>query len=147
ASGRRLPLPGGREALFRFDEIAFGPRPNLVRPFSYALPVPGRVEVPGGITIVTRTADRESASKKTGEGAAIGAVPGTAGRVVRSGRAGDRVRVRGREMSLKRFLMAERVPADLRGGLPLVAAGGTVLWVPGLPSGTPARGGRLVRVS
>jgi tRNA(Ile)-lysidine synthetase-like protein len=66
---------------------------------------------------------------------------------VRSRRAGDRVRVRGREMSLKRFLMAERVPADVRGGLPLVASGGTVLWVPGLPSGTPARGPRLVHVS
>src|SRR5262249_58311724 len=96
ASGRRLPLPGGREALFRFDEIAFGPRPNLVRPFSYALPVPGRIEVPGGITIVTRTADRESASKKTGEWSAIVAVPRTAGLVVRSRRAGGPGRGGGR---------------------------------------------------
>jgi tRNA(Ile)-lysidine synthase len=147
ASGRRLPLPGGREALFRFDEIALGPRSSPARPFSRALPVPGRVEVPGGITIVTRTADPETASKETGEWSAIVAVPRTAGLVVRSRRVGDRVRVRGREMSLKRFLMAERVPADVRGGLPLVASGATVLWVPGLPSAAPTRGGRLVHVS
>ena len=147
ASGRRLPLPRGWEALFSFDEIGFEPRPKPLRPFSYPLPVPGRIEVPGGITIETRTADRESASKKTGEWSAIVAVLGTAGLVVRSRRAGDRVRVKGREMSLKRFLMAERVPAGVRGGLPLVASGGTVLWIPGLPSGPPARGGRLVHVS
>ena len=147
ASGRRLPLPGGREALFRFDVIVLAVRSAPARPFSYALPIPGRIEVPGGITIVTRTANAESASKQTGEWSAILAVPPVAGLVVRSRRAGDRVRVRGRDMSLKRFLMAERVPADVRGRLPLVASGETVLWVPGLPAGAPARGDRLVHVS
>ena len=34
-------------------------------------------------------------------------------------------------MSLKRFLMDKRVPAQERGSLPLLAAGRRVLWVPG----------------
>src|SRR5207245_4348020 len=51
--------------------------------------------------------------------------------VVRSRRAGDRVRAGIRDVSLKRFLIDRRVPADLRPRLPLVAAGNLVLWVPG----------------
>jgi len=34
---------------------------------------------------------------------------------------------------LKRFLIERRVPADERPGLPLLAAGSRVLWVPGQP--------------
>jgi tRNA(Ile)-lysidine synthase len=50
---------------------------------------------------------------------------------VRTRRPGDRVRAAGRDVSLKRFLMDRRVPAQERGGLPLLAAGHRVLWVPG----------------
>ena len=38
-----------------------------------------------------------------------------------------------RDVSLKRYLIDRRVPADLRPRLPLVAAGNLVLWVPGQP--------------
>jgi hypothetical protein len=41
-------------------------------------------------------------------------------------------------MSLKRFLMARRVPAAERAGLPLVAAGPRVVWMPGQPLETGA---------
>jgi hypothetical protein len=34
-------------------------------------------------------------------------------------------------VSLKRFLMDRRVPAQDRGSLPLLAAGHQVLWIPG----------------
>ena len=37
----------------------------------------------------------------------------------------------GRDVSLKRFLMDRRVPAQDRSSLPLLAAGRQVLWVPG----------------
>ena len=50
-------------------------------------------------------------------------------------------------MSLKRFLIDRRIPADLRPRLPLVAAGNLVLWVPGLtpaPATEPAE--RYVRL-
>jgi tRNA(Ile)-lysidine synthase len=50
---------------------------------------------------------------------------------VRTRRPGDRVRAAGRDVSLKRFLMDRRVPAQERGALPLLAAGHQVLWVPG----------------
>jgi len=67
---------------------------------------------------------------------------------VRTRRPGDRVRQRAREISLKRFLMARRVSAFDRPGLPLVASGREVLWVPGQPAPTPgaAAPGRFVRV-
>jgi tRNA(Ile)-lysidine synthetase-like protein len=61
--------------------------------------------------------------------------------VVRSRQVGDRVRAGNRDVSLKRFLMDRRVPADLRPRLPLVAAGNLVLWVPGQPAAAGAPGG------
>jgi tRNA(Ile)-lysidine synthetase-like protein len=58
-------------------------------------------------------------------------VPAEAPLAVRTRLPGDRVHAKGREMSLKRFLIDRRVPADLRARLPLVAAGRQVLWVAG----------------
>jgi hypothetical protein len=49
-------------------------------------------------------------------------------------------------MSLKRFLMDQRVPADLRGDLPLVVSGTRVVWVPGQAAFGPGPG-PLVRLS
>ena len=51
-------------------------------------------------------------------------------------------------VSLKRFLLEQRVPADLRDELPLVAVGPRVLWVPGQPAEPPRppRGERLVQL-
>jgi tRNA(Ile)-lysidine synthase len=148
ASGRRLPLPGARDALFRFDHVSVLPRTSPIGPFAYDLPVPGRVELPGGLAVVARNARRSRASKEVREWSAVVATPEEGGLVVRSRRPGDRVRVRGREVSLKRFLMAARVPADLRRRLPLVASGPTVLWIPGLPAeGEAKAGARLVHVA
>jgi tRNA(Ile)-lysidine synthase len=127
ASGRRLPLPGGREAFVRFGEIRIGPRVAAAGPFAFELSVPGRVELPGGQAVLARPA-RGPAS--AGERSAVVAAP-SGPLVVRSRRAGDRVRAGRRDMSLKRFLIDRRVPADLRPRLPLVAAGNLVVWVPG----------------
>ena len=63
---------------------------------------------------------------------------------VRTRRAGDRVRVRGRAQSLKRYLIDQRVPAEERAGLPLVAAGQEVLWMPERPLSS--AGERYLRV-
>lgn len=146
-SGRHLPLPGGREAASSFGEIRVGPRPATAVPYAYPLPVPGRVDLPGGFTLVARSSRGPSASK---EETAVVAAAEDEPLVVRTRRPGDCVRTRGREVSLKRFLMDRRVPADLRGRLPMVAAGRRVLWVPGLPvedgalTGGATRGGRFV---
>jgi len=141
-SGKRLPLPGGREAVFEFGELRLGPRRAPAPPFSIDLPVPGRVALPGGLTVEARCAGGPSVSN--GETAVVAAPAGPL--TVRTRRPGDRVRTKGRDVSLKRFLMERRVPADLRGGLPLLAAGNRVLWVPGHELEAQSEGRRYVRV-
>jgi tRNA(Ile)-lysidine synthase len=131
ASGRRLPLPGGREAVVHFDDLRVGPaRPPAETDYAFALPVPGRVELPDGRALV---ASRARSGTAPGQAAAIVEAP-EGELLVRTRRPGDRVRVRGREVSLKRFLMDRRVPAAERSSLPLVAAGHHILWVPGQPA-------------
>ena len=127
-SGRRLPLPGGREASVRFGDLWIGPRAMPAGPFAFDLPVPGRVELPGGQALLARPARGPATAEALS--AVVAAPEGPL--VVRTRRAGDRVRTDQKETSLKRFLVDRRVPADLRPGLPLVAAGNLVLWVPGL---------------
>jgi tRNA(Ile)-lysidine synthase len=145
-SGRRLPLPGGREAVFHFDEIRLGPRRPAAAPapeFAVELPVPGQVALPGGGTLEARAARGPAGPR--GDAAVVAAPAGTL--VVRTRRPGDRVRLGHREVSLKRYLMERRVPALDRRHLPLVAAGQRVLWVAGQPP-APAtdRAGRFVRI-
>lgn len=130
-SGRRLALPGGREARFHFDEVRVGPRTLPAGRFAYPLAVPGRVELPGGWALEARAASGPAAA---GPETALVAAPAGEPLLVRTRRPGDRVSWHGREVSLKRFLMERRVPADEREGLPLVAAGSRVLWVAGQPS-------------
>jgi tRNA(Ile)-lysidine synthase len=126
-SGRTLPLPGGREAQFRFGDLWVGPRPRPVVDYSLTLPVPGRVVLPGGVCVV--------ASPVEGRALGASAVVGAPGRlVVRNRRPGDRIRAHGREMSLKRYLMDHRVPASDRARSPVVASEGRVIWVAGLPA-------------
>jgi len=62
-----------------------------------------------------------------------------------TGESFPRVLLARREMSLRRFLMDRRVPAELRSTLPLVAVGDRVVWVAGQPLAPPCeRRGRLV---
>ena len=145
-SGRRLPLPGGREASFRFGEIRFGPRGGEASCFARPLPVPGRVELPGGGAIEAYPLAGPADARPGME-----AVPVRGGELllVRTRRPGDRVFRGGREVSLSRLLMERRIPAEERGRLPLVASGDRVLWVagevpPGAASGEGWVGIRLV---
>jgi tRNA(Ile)-lysidine synthase len=124
SSGRALALPGRRVATVRFDEVRVGPRTEPKGPFAYPLGVPGRVQLPGGLAVAVEAEPAE------GEPLRI-AVPADAPLELRTRRPGDRVYKHGREVSLKRFLMERRIPAEERGGLPLLAAGPRVLWFPG----------------
>jgi len=135
ASGRRLPLPGGREAQVVFDELRLGPRFTPARPFALKVSVPGRVELPDGTALLAEAARGPAVSN--GTTAVVAAPEGGAELVVRTRRPGDRVRFRGRQISLKRFLVNQRVGAFRRAGLPLVAAGSQVLFVPGEPVESP----------
>jgi tRNA(Ile)-lysidine synthase len=127
-SGKRLPLPGGREAVVEFAEMRIGPWRAPAPAFAIEVPVPGRVDLPGrGLAIEAQAAKGPAASN--GVTAVVAAPDGPL--TVRTRRPGDRVRAKGRDMSLKKFLLERRVPADERAGLPLLAAGSRVLWVPG----------------
>jgi len=129
ASGRSLTLPGGRSASVCFDRLRIGPARRHQDRFAFPLAVPGRVELPGGIALVAEPASASAVSEAAG--AVVGAPQGPL--EVRTRRIGDRVRVRGRARSLKRYLIEERVPAEERGHLPLVAVGHEVLWMPERP--------------
>jgi tRNA(Ile)-lysidine synthase len=129
-SGRRWPLPGGRAALGRFEEVWIGPRADPRAAFSLPVDVPGRVEVPHAGVLVVRVDGGPAPAQAT---SAVVCAPADRPLHVRTRRPGDRVRAKGRDISLKRFLLQRRVPADQRAGLPLVAAGSQVLWVPGQP--------------
>jgi tRNA(Ile)-lysidine synthase len=144
SSGRKLPLPGGREAHVVFDELLIGPRRPRVEAFSMPLEVPGRVELPDGRLVVAETAAGPAVSN--GETAVVAAPEDGVALVVRTRRPGDRVLVRGHEQSLKRFLMARRTGAYERPALPLVAAGSRVLFVPGEAVESPP-GRRFVKLS
>lgn len=139
-SGHRVMLPGRRQALVTFEEVHIGPAAAAVAEYSFPLPVPGRVALPGGMAMTAEPA----AGAPCGGG--VIAVPDKEPLVVRTRQAGDRILLGRREISLKRFLMSRHVPAPDRGRLPLVAAGYRILWMPGhdLP---PARNaGTYVRV-
>jgi tRNA(Ile)-lysidine synthase len=127
-SGHRLMLPGRREALVSFDEIRIGPQSEPAPVYSFALSVPGKVALPNGLTV---TAQPDAGPPRTDGATVVIAAPGSE-LTVRTRRPGDRVQVGDRDVSLKRFLMKRRVPVTDRGGLPLVAAGERVLWIPGL---------------
>jgi tRNA(Ile)-lysidine synthase len=142
ASGRRLPLPDGRVALVRFDRLLIARSLPTARPFATPLEVPGRVQLPDGRTLRAEEATVPAAGGDCDAVVAASVAP----LEVRTRRPGDRIRSRGRDISLKRFLLDRRVPADLRPGLPLVADGSRVVWVPGLPA-EPAPGpGRLIHL-
>lgn len=134
-SGRSLALPGGRTAHFRFGVVHIGPSTRPMGPFAYPLDVPGRVELPHGFALEVLAATGPSDVEAGSEGRnAVVAAPRDEPLLVRTRRPGDRVSWHGREVSLKRFLIERRVPADERPGLPLLAAGSRVLWVPGQPA-------------
>jgi len=100
------------------------------------------VELPGGQAVLARPARGPASAGE--RSAVVGAPEGPL--VVRSRQVGDRVRAGNRDVSLKRFLMDRRVPADLRSRLPLVAAGHRVVWVPGQPVPAATAGERFVRL-
>ncbi|HUG53878.1 MAG TPA: tRNA lysidine(34) synthetase TilS [Vicinamibacteria bacterium] len=143
-SGRRVDLPGGRQAVFHFDEVRIGPRRlHDTEPFAFPLTVPGSVALPDGTSLVARPV-RGPASR--GGASSVIALP-DGPLVVRTRRPGDRVRAAGRELSLRRFLMDRRVPAQERASLALLAAGERILWVSGQPVESAEGGtGRFARV-
>jgi tRNA(Ile)-lysidine synthase len=146
-SGKRVPLPGDREAVVDFGRLRIGPRRRPAEPFSIELMVPGTAEIPGGFSIeaLADSGPAESSGATADGATAVVAAP-DGPLTVRTRQPGDRVRAKGREMSLKKFLTERQVPAAERAGLPLLASGHRVLWVPGQRIDADLDGPRYVRV-
>jgi tRNA(Ile)-lysidine synthase len=130
ASGRVLPLPGRRLARCSFGALHIGPEVGPPAPFALPLAVPGQVSLPGGLSLSARA--WEESRPPEGPGAMI-ALDDTAGLMVRTRRPGDRVQHRGRQVSLKRYFLDRRVPADVRARWPLIATERQIWWVVGQP--------------
>lgn len=64
-------------------------------------------------------------------------LPAEGSLVVRAWRAGDRIHGGGAQAArrVKRFFSDARIPGAERAGWPVVEAGGTVLWIPGVRRG------------
>ena len=124
-----LPLPRGG------DRTACGRASSIL----VARPRARTRAAAGGKTLVARSCRGPAASRD--RSAVVAMDPGEP-LVVRTRQPGDRLRTAGREVSLRRFLMERRVPADQRPRLPLVASGRHVLWVPGQPIEPAAEAGR-----
>ncbi len=134
----RTALPGGIEARCRYGTLELGRPAAPPAPFpDVAVPGPGRYVVPsrGVVEVTARDA---------------GAVPWPI--ALRTRRPGDRFRPEGGRgtKKLKSWLIDRKVPREVRDGLLLVAAGGTVLAVPDLSVVAeglgPAGAGLTVRV-
>lgn len=129
-----LGLPGGsvRREGGRLTFDAVGGAPPPVAPFACALAVGAVVETPGGWRVTLRE-DAPGAAVPGDDVCVLDADRVSAPLEVRSRRPGDRVRLHGLggHASVKRLLIARRVPRRERDAHPLVVADGEVVWVPG----------------
>ena len=141
-------LGGGWRAVRVYDRVRFerrapSERTRASRPMR--LPVPGSLRW-GAVTIVAVPAGRFRAPDPTVEAYldadALKALTDGDGLVVRAPLPGDRFHPLGApgERKLQDVLVDLRVPSEQRGSLPLVVAGGRVIWVAGFAV---AEGGRI----
>jgi tRNA(Ile)-lysidine synthase len=126
--GARADLPGGFAG--RYDEagLAILRKQDHPAPVETPFACPLNVEFGDGYLAVTPVEN----ANHTRDCVSISAVPQDA--LFRSRRPGDFLRLpnlAGRK-TLKTFLIDRKVPSGTRGGMPLLAAGGEILWVPGL---------------
>lgn len=151
AVGGAVSLPGACEARREHDGLVIGAGGGRGAPFSYRLAVPGSVLVPeAGLRLVAEVVPGGAWPPR--DGAAGGAPPdderrgaGQAGvavldadrlplvLTVRSRRPGDRFRPLGMrgEKKLQDFLVDAKVPRRERDRVPVVEAGGEIVWVVG----------------
>jgi tRNA(Ile)-lysidine synthase len=119
-----LDLGGGLRAVAEYGTVRFaGPPPATPDPV--ALPVPG----------VARFGDWEvSARRGAPADAEVAAAALEAGAVVRGWRDGDRMRPAGLggTKTLQDLFTDRKVPRELRRTLPVVEAGGAIVWVAGV---------------
>jgi tRNA(Ile)-lysidine synthase len=137
----RLSLPGSQDLVKSYGRIRLEPKKSLTRTtaaanYSYSLPEEGEIAIPEAKMRMrcSRLPWTPELWPRNHHEAVFdsGALP--LDRVVRNVRAGDRFRplgLNGRK-KLKDLLIDNKVPLAARRILPVVIAGGEIVWVPGL---------------
>ncbi len=133
-SGRTIELPGGYLAARQFHSLVLCPNGDAPVSFSYELTLPGRRRVhEAGMDICADFKDRDQLPAKlesTAHRAYLDADRLPQSLTVRSRLPGDRYGGPGRK-KVKRMLIDARIPLRARSSLPMVAAPGGVIWIPG----------------
>ena len=128
--GRLIELPQAMVALRERDSIVFTRGRLNCAPYQASLPLPGQLILPGGMLLRAV----EGASDELGNPwSACGSFPGRE-LMVRSRLPGDRYRPSGfsGRRKLQDCISEAGVPRPLRSGWPVLLAGDTVVWAPGL---------------
>ena len=130
--GARLDLPGGLTAWAEPEELLAG-RPLPVPPET-PIVAPGATRLPDwGIEVVTEVVAPPASPRTQGWEALLDGGVAAAALAVRSRRPGDRYRPLGApgERKLQDVLVDAKVPSATRDRVPLLTAGGRLVWVAG----------------
>lgn len=144
-TGRRLSLPGGMEAVLCYGRLLLSARENRekTKQQAFTLPVPGRVALPGGISITAKLVEaKELPWPPASYQAYLDHDQLSAGQLtVAYRRPGARFHPQGAGGSkkLKKFLIDQKIPPYRRDQLPLVMAGDEIIWVAGVRIAHPYR--------
>lgn len=146
AEGKRLDLPGGWRLSHSEEALVFEPPGDVPengdtektfscpREWSVGLPVPGEAVLPDGRALSAEVVEKPAGAAFP-SGSTVWLDYEAAGSPreleVRSRRPGDRFKPLGSPgmRTIKRFLVDEKVPKGLRHSVPLVTAGGEILWL------------------
>jgi tRNA(Ile)-lysidine synthase len=145
---RAVSLPGPWRVVRRYGHLAVEPSAQAHEPFRVALNLPGETLLPGqGLCVVI---ERSSGLVRE-RGDQPGRLPACAslssvavGRrklYLRSVRPGDRMQPYGMRgtKKLQDIFVDAKVPADQRGGIPVLECGGEIAWIPGYRIAHPFR--------
>ena len=152
AGGGAVCLPGGITARRDYDDLALGRGAAAAAPYEFPLRDGAEIAVPPlrlrfRVAVVSRRGVRRLRAKRPGLAAVWGAggngwplverlsldALGSAALTVRNRRPGDRYRPLGMRGArrVKEIMIDGKLPARLRGLVPLVALGGEIAWLPG----------------
>lgn len=144
-TGKRLCLPGGWSASLSYGRLILVPGCDAQKlEWSYPVNVPGTVrvrEANGMLKAMVLTRDQFAAKfgnmptiKETSNIQVFDYLKINCGINIRNRRDGDRIRPfrSPGEKKLKKFFIDQKIPAEKRDNIPLVAAGSRILWVIGM---------------
>lgn len=140
-SGRQVELPGGWVARREFDTLIFETGGLAVAPFARRWAIPGDLHIPEMSTrLRARLVGRREAPVVDPALQVWARVEATGSELwVRPWKPGDRYSLdAGREpRKLKDIFQDRRVPRSVRGSVPVILSGDSIVWVPGVPVAAP----------